>query len=115
MSSRAVSHIASAAAQRSKPALLRSMSAPSSSITSITGARLCILRLYPRRQPTLNLSAGGARAVPLLVHDRRDLARLDLAAAAPEDVRVAYRDAARAQVLVDRALVGQHQLAFRAV
>src|SRR4051794_38931155 len=52
---------------------------------------------------------------PCLVRKRRNLARLDLAAAAPEDVGVAHGDADLLQVRVDRALVGQHEVLVGAV
>src|SRR5688572_393765 len=49
------------------------------------------------------------------MHLRRNLARLDLAAAAPEDVRIAHRDATRGQMLVDRFLMLEHALLLRAM
>src|SRR5690554_5064653 len=47
-------------------------------------------------------------AAPGNVGQRRDLGRLDLAAPAPEDVRVPDLDARRGQVLVDGGLMGKH-------
>src|SRR5687768_6577491 len=117
MSSCAALHMASTAAHRSKPDLRCNMSATASSMTSITGARLGIIRLYPRHSTTPELHADfiSVRSIPLLVRRRGDLARLDLAAAAPEDVGVGDGDVDVVQVLVDRALVFKHQRAVRAV
>src|SRR5690606_28682007 len=53
--------------------------------------------------------------VPLVENDRADLARLDLAATAPEDVRVLNRNADAFQVAVDGRLVGEHGVLVGAV
>src|SRR5688500_7669219 len=50
---------------------------------------------------------------PFAVGERRDLARLDLAAAAPEHVGVAHGDADGSEVLVDRLLVGEDAFLLR--
>src|SRR4029078_11521854 len=56
------------------------------------------------------------RGAELAVGDGGDLAGLDLAAAAPEDVGIAHRDAGDGnQVLVDRALVGEDEVFVGAV
>src|ERR1044071_5685051 len=52
---------------------------------------------------------------PLPVRERRDLRRLDLAAPAPEHVRVGHRYAHRLEVLVDGLLVREHELLVRPV
>src|SRR5262245_54219272 len=49
------------------------------------------------------------------MHLRRNFARLDLAAAAPEDVRVVDRNPALLEVRIDRGLVRKHAILFRAV
>src|SRR5580698_9675010 len=53
--------------------------------------------------------------LPFAVGRGRDFRRLDLAAAAPKDVRVADRDSARGQVPVDGFLVRQHLRLLHAV
>src|SRR4051794_35845892 len=52
---------------------------------------------------------------PLPVRLWRDLARLDLAAAAPEDVGVTDGDADGSQMFVDGFLVGENAFLFHAV
>src|SRR3954468_12679555 len=47
---------------------------------------------------------------PIAIRLRRDFAGLDFAAPAPEDVRVAHRDAAPRKVRVDGGLVREHEL-----
>src|SRR5690606_10337832 len=55
------------------------------------------------------------RAAPFAIGLRQDLGRLDLAAAAPEHVRIAYRDAGLGKVPVDGGLVGEHGFLLGAV
>src|SRR5579872_4006173 len=49
------------------------------------------------------------------IRERRDFRRLDLAAAAPENVGVAHRDSGLCQMRIDCGLVREHDLLFGAV
>src|ERR1051326_1112433 len=55
------------------------------------------------------------RRAPLPIRERRDLRRLDLAAAAPDHARPRDRAATRLQMLVDRLLVREHEILLRPV
>src|SRR6266542_5986235 len=67
------------------------------------------------RSLTNRIGVHSDRRAPLPVRERRDLRRLDLAAAAPEHVRVRDWDADLREVLVDGLLVREHEILLRPV
>src|SRR6185503_18907508 len=72
----------------------------------------------PSRQRALRahrFHADALRAAPRDIRGRRDLRRLDLAASAPEHVRVQHGHSHAGEMRVDRALVCENGLLLRTV
>src|ERR1051325_178575 len=72
---------------------------------------------FDRERPSgSHVSGVDAHAcAPVAIGLRNDFTRLDLTAAAPEDVRVTHGDAAILEMLVDRSFVRENQLLLAAV